>query len=609
MTSAPRSPARQSRWERPLRLVERAPGRVAFLIGAALALLGVFIVTRPLTSLWVLGVYVGLSAILTGIVDLGDGRRTPLWWNRVASAVWIVGGLVILIWLGRSLELLPDALAVLLVFSGIGSLTGVARGRASERVLAVAAGVSQIAFGALALLWPDVTLLIVAVLFGVRTIISGVALAWRSAGRVWGRPPAAVSDMEPLPRRRIWGDIARYAAAVLLVAIASSAWALNGWLADGAPVVDAFYEPPRTVPLQPGALIRVGDYAGRSPSGGDVRRILYTTTDTFGRDAVASALVIVPTDPPPGPRPVISWNHGTTGVARGCAPSLMDGSATKWAIPAVEEALARGWVVVGTDYSGQGTAGDFPYLIGPGEARSSIDAVRAAREIDDLALSDDIVAWGHSQGGHAALWTEPVAADYAPDLRIRGTAALAPVADPLAVAGELTRADASTELSILISWVLVPYADLYPDVNLEDYVATSGRAIVREMTQRCLSEPGLLLSAITSLGVSADRPLYPADLTSGALGRRLAQNVPQGPWEAPLLIAWGREDEVIPPHVTREYVATLCEGETAVRWIPYDATDHRGILMPESRFLSTLIRWTEDRFARNDEGTDFCRRS
>ena len=126
------------------------------------------------------------------------------------------------------------------------------------------------------------------------------------------------------------------------------------------------------------------------------------------------------------------------------------------------------------------------------------------------------MVWGHSQGGHAALWTEPVAADYAPQLRILGTAALSPLTDPLAMARELTERDASAELSIMAAWVLVPYADLYPDVNVEDYVATSGRAIVREMTQRCLSEPGLFVSAITSLGVSADRPLYPANLSGRA---------------------------------------------------------------------------------------------
>jgi alpha-beta hydrolase superfamily lysophospholipase len=509
------------------------------------------------------------------------------------------------VWLGRSLELLPVALAVLLIVGGLGSLTGVARGRVSERVLAAAVGVSQLAFGVLALLWPDVTLLVVAVLFGVRTVVFGSSLAWRAGRRVWG-PPRASGAAGVSRARAIWLDAARYGAAAVLVVLTCSAWAVNGWLAGGAPVVDAFYDPPQSVPPQPGQLLRVDDYAGRAPSEGEAYRILYTTTDAFGRDAVASALVVVPVDPPPGSRPVISWNHGTTGVARGCAPSLMDGSATKWAIPAVEDALARGWVIVGSDYSGQGTEGIFPYLVGPGEARSSLDAIRAADQITGLSLSSDVVVWGHSQGGHAALWTEQVAASYAPELTIRGTAALAPVADPLAVARELTRGRASAELSILISWVLGPYADLYPDVAVADYVATSGRAIVREMTQRCLSEPGLFLSAIASLGVSGDRPLYPANLTAGPLGRRLAQNVPDGPWAAPVIVAWGRDDEVLPPNLTRDFVTRLCEDGAAVRWIAYDATDHRGILMPTSHFLATLVRWSDARFDGDSSDVSRC---
>ena len=254
----------------------------------------------------------------------------------------------------------------------------------------------------------------------------------------------------------------------------------------------------------------------------------------------------------------------------------------------MEEALARGWVIVGSDYSGRGADGRFPYLIGEGEARSSLDAIRAAGQLEDLRLSSDVVVWGHSQGGHAALWTEPVAAEYAPELRILGTAALAPVTDPLGMARELTERDASAELSILVSWVLVPYADLYSDVNVEDYVATSGRAIVREMTQRCLSEPGLFVSAITSLGVSADRPLYPANLTGGALGRRLDQNRPEGPWEAPVLLAWGLRDEVIPPELPERFVADLCAAGADVRWVPYTAADHRSLIGPSSPFLPTL---------------------
>ena len=601
-----RAPAvRTPRLRRALRLIERAPAPALLAVGVVVLFFGIFIVTRPLTSLWLLAVLVGVSAIVSGVMDLADSRRTPQMWNRIVGVIWILGGLAVLIWLGRSIALLPAVLAILLVVGGLGSLAGVSRGRVSERVLAVASGVGQIVFGALALLWPDLTLLIAAVLFGVRTVLYGVSLIWRAGRRIAGAPPRLGAGSRSR-RTILWADAARIALAVGFVALAGSAWWVNSWLAGGAPVVDSFYDAPATPAEEPGTLIRSDAYSGAQPNGGTVQRILYSTTDSYGVRAVASALVITPVDEPPGPRPVISWNWGTTGVALGCAPSLMDTTATRWAIPAVEQALARGWVVVGSDYTGRGAAGRFPYLIGEGEARSSLDAIRAAGELDDLRLSSDVVVWGHSQGGHAALWTEPVAAEYAPELRILGTAALSPVTDPFAMARELRTRDAAAELSILVSWVLVPYADLYPDVRVEDYVATSGRAIVREMTQRCLSEPGLFVSAITALGVSADEPLYPANLTGGALGRRLEQNRVAGPWESPLLIAWGMRDRVIAPELPEQFVADQCEAGVDVRWVPYAAADHRSLINPSSPFLPTLIRWTQARFEGDDRLVSDC---
>jgi uncharacterized membrane protein HdeD (DUF308 family) len=615
---------RRPRLRRTLRLIEDAPAPVSLAIGFAVLLLGAFIVTRPLTSLWLLAVLVGLSAILSGLLGLADaeadhraavkvngdarsGRANAIrLWNRVICILWIVGGIAVLVWLGRSIELLPAVLSVLLILGGLGSLVGVTSGRVSERVLAVASGAAQIVFGILALLWPDLTLLIAAVLFGIRTLVYGVSLVWR-AGRRLARAPGA-PEVGRSRRDTVMLDAGRYALAVVLVVLSASAWWVNTWLADGAPVVDAFYDAPADAPDEPGVLIRSDAYFGTAPAGGKVQRILYSTTDAVGVRAVASALVISPIDSPSGAHPVISWNWGTTGVARGCAPSLLDATATRWAIPAVEQALARGWVIVASDYTGRGADGRFPYLIGEGEARSSLDAVRAARDLEGVRLSSDVVVWGHSQGGHAALFTEPVAAEYAPELRILGTAALSPLADPLAMARELTRRDASAELSIMVSWVLVPYANMYPDVNVEDYVATSGRAIVREMTQRCLSEPGLFVSAITSLGVSADEPLYPANLTGGPLGRRLAQNTATGPWESPLLIGWSLQDEVIPPELTQSFVEGLCESGVAVRWVPYLRGDHRSLIVPSSPFLPTLMRWTEARFERERSLVSDCAR-
>lgn len=590
-----------------LRLIEAAPAPLVLAIGALVLGVGIFIVTRPLTSLWLLAALVGISAIVSGVINLADTTRAAQRWNQIISVAWILGGIAVLVWLGRSIELMPVVLGILLIVGGLGSLVGIGRGRISERVLAAASAVAQIVFGGLALLWPDLTLLITAVLFGARTAVYGGSLMWRAGRRLSGKP-RALGEGAPTRRGRVWADVARYALAAGLLVLAGSAWAVNSWLADGSPVVDAFYDEPATDAGGPGVLIRSDGYPGSAPKGGSVQRILYSTTDAYGGAAVSSALVIVPDNAPPGPRPVISWNWGTTGVTRGCAPSLMGSTATKWAIPAVEEALARGWVVVGSDYSGRGAEGRFPYLIGEGEARSSLDAVRAAAQLDDLNLSSDVVVWGHSQGGHAALFTEPVAAEYAPELAIAGTAVIAPVADPFAMARELTKMSARAELSILVSWVLVPYAELYPDVNVEDYVATSGRALVREMTQRCLSEPGLFVSAVTSLGVSADEPLYPANLTGGALGRRLEQNTAVGPWQAPLLVAWGLDDEVIPPRLQSEFVADACAEGTNVRWMAFSNADHRALINPSSRFLPLLLRWTQARFAGDDSIISDCQR-
>ncbi|MCP2031645.1 uncharacterized membrane protein HdeD (DUF308 family)/acetyl esterase/lipase [Okibacterium sp. HSC-33S16] len=608
-----RVPARWRGWHLSAlpRLLASAPPAVILIVGLAVAVLGALIVLRPLTSLFLLGLYVGISAVVSGIATLLADGWPPRWWRWPLAVLWVLGGVVVLVWLGRSLELLPRALALLLLVGGLASFgDAVSRGRITQRVLAACWGGAQMVFGFLSLSWPDATLLVVAVVFGVRTIGFGAALLVRG-GREWAR--AASPEALPVPspkvdrRRTLLADCGRGVLALVLVITASAGWWVNDWLSGGAIVVDAFYYPPSNVPDGHGRLIRSDNYAGEIPEGGTVQRILYTTRDANGGDAVASGLVIRPTDPPPGPRPVVIWNHGTTGVAQACAPSLRRKAATEWDIPAVEEALDRGWVVVASDYSGQGAPGKFPYLIGRGEARSSLDAVLAAGELEDLVLSPDTLVWGHSQGGHAALWTTQIAEEYTPGLTILGTAALAPAADPYALGEEFTRGSASPQLTLLISWVLVPYSETYAEIDLREHVATSGRLLVREMTQRCPTEPGVLVSVFTALGVEVDRPLYVGDLTDGALGRRLQENAATGPFGTPLFVAWGAEDEVLPTSLQRDFVAQQCANGERVRWAEYPGYGHLRILQPKSKFLPELIDWSDALLDRdNSEPLDDC---
>jgi uncharacterized membrane protein HdeD (DUF308 family) len=61
-----------------------------------------------------------------------------------------------------------------LVIGGIGDLVAGLRGTTDERLAEAIGGGASVVFGALALAWPDVTLLVVAVVFGARTTLFGV---------------------------------------------------------------------------------------------------------------------------------------------------------------------------------------------------------------------------------------------------------------------------------------------------------------------------------------------------------------------------------------------------------------------------------------------------
>src|SRR5881398_733323 len=161
---------------------------------------------------------------------------------------------------------------------------------------------------------------------------------------------------------------------------------------------DAFYDPPSDMSRQPGALLRSEPLKDvLLPAGTRGWRILYATTVDDSTPATAVATVFAPSDPPAGPRPVVAWEHATTGLLQKCMPSLL--SAPSKGIPERDRIVMAGRVVVATDYSFAEKGGPHPYLIGEGEARATLDSVRAARQMSELTLDKRMVVWGYSQGG------------------------------------------------------------------------------------------------------------------------------------------------------------------------------------------------------------------
>ncbi len=259
----------------------------------------------------------------------------------------------------------------------------------------------------------------------------------------------------------------------------------------------------------------------------------------------------------------MAWAHGTTGYAPKCAPSLLPDPYAVGALPPLDEVLANGWVLVATDYIGLGTEGPHPYLIGEPSGRAVLDAVRAARTLDDVELGPRTVVWGHSQGGGAALWTGIIGPRYAPDANVVGVAAMAPGSDLPAV---FDAVQDSAIGKIVGSYVVSAHSEVYPDVGFDDYVRPAARTFAREAAGRCF------IDALASIG-TAD-PVFSKQLWTGALGKRLEENIPKAAIEAPLLIVQGLADPLILPSMQRRYVDRLCRSGLRLEYRTYDGVDH-----------------------------------
>src|SRR3954462_12624539 len=137
--------------------------------------------------------------------------------------------------------------------------------------------------------------------------------------------------------------------------------------------------------------------------------VKYRSVGVDGKVITVSGTVSLPKGKAPKKGwPVISYDHGTTGIADQCAPTrdAIDNPAhlyNSYAYPLLNRWLKAGFAVVRTDYQGLGTPGVHQYLVGVEEGRSTLDMVRAARKVQP-ALSSRFAISGHSQGGHAALW-------------------------------------------------------------------------------------------------------------------------------------------------------------------------------------------------------------
>ena len=354
------------------------------------------------------------------------------------------------------------------------------------------------------------------------------------------------------------------------------------------PSVDAFYDPPDDLSAPPGTILRSEPFDRGIPPGSRGWKVLYTSTDPDGDPIAVSGLVIAPADPPPGPRPVLAWSHGTLGIARPCAPSISDEPLA--GTPDMAGPLAQGWVLTLTDYPGLGTPSPHPYLVGESEGRAVLDSVRAAHLLDTgIELEDRYAIWGHSQGGHAALFAGQLAVSYLPEYPLVGVAALAPATTLQNNLGAIERRELGNVLTIFTvqSWI-----DVYPDIP-DGTLTSRARGPAERIARACLNQPSRFRIVIN--GLTLPDTIVAVDPTTDPVWTaRLDQNTPDpGGIASPLFIAQGLIDEIIVAHVTAAWTTARCDAGAPTQWKAYPATGHLEVVEPGG---ADALAWTIDRF-------------
>lgn len=353
----------------------------------------------------------------------------------------------------------------------------------------------------------------------------------------------------------------------------------------------AFYRaPPSAVAGAPGTLIRQEAIDG-APLGAKTYRVLYRSTGLDNKPILVSGVVIVPPgDPPPGGRPIVAWAHPTSGIVPRCAPSLAIFLFQQ--IQGLRSFVRNGYVVAATDYPGLGTEGPHPYLVGTSEARAVINSVRVAAGLPGAGGGKKFLVWGHSQGGHAALFTGIVAKAYAPELELLGVAAAAPATDLVTLMNEDidTVGGKNITAMTLWSWQRVFHA------NMDKVVDRRALPAVDQLAKECIEGPFDLKTRQRT-----EQPLeryflttkHPSDIEPWHT--LLAQNSPGTlPTDIPVFLAQGTDDVIIRPKVTQDYAATLCAAGSKVRVLSMPNIGHGRAAQASTE---AMLEWTSARFA------------
>lgn len=292
--------------------------------------------------------------------------------------------------------------------------------------------------------------------------------------------------------------------------------------------------------------------------------------------------------------PIFAYAPGTTGLGDSCAPSQ-------------EIVLGRGWGSYYThmlSYAGQGYIGVIPdgmsyddperpheYFIAELEAHTLLDAVRGAQrflaEGDSAAQPLDAIFFGgYSNGGHTAFAAKDFAAEYAPELPIRG----------IISHGATTNVETlMRESPVFTPYLIYAYQFYYgEEVITPQQVFTQNwlPTFTQDVATKCVDEIFVYYS-------NDPVAMYNAEFRNALVNGELAERFPLfktvldanyagtfGGFDLPVVFFQGTADSTVTPLAQQEFAQDLCAQEQPVTYSALPTVRH--VDTRQRSFIATL---------------------
>jgi len=410
-----------------------------------------------------------------------------------------------------------------------------------------------------------------------------------------------VASLFPRPNRTFWRRVLRNARNLgigILVVVLAGATSAAVYFGVGALVskeqtkddqaaLEPFYRQFEGTTGTPGELLSKQVIEGVDVPGATVYRILYRSLGHSGEPTISSGMAFVPNKTADN-QLMIGWAHPTSGLGDSCAPSrnpnhLID--TKNW----LNQMMANGWVVAATDYAGLGTPGVSMYLDGYSEAADVTFSVKAAAQLPNVHAGKNWAAWGHSQGGHAALWTGELAKKYAPELNLVAVATAAPAAELNLIMG--------AQWPSVVGWVIGPQVaqglpKVYPNMTADGVISKAGQSDGKSIAMECIMDAAI--SGMSRQNLLNEHYFISDPVQNAGWKQAMTDETPKPLLDVPVLVTATVDDAIVLAWPNAVLQKKWCDAGSSLDMLWVGDVNHQQVATTVG---PSVVSWLSQRFA------------